>query len=266
MADRRLLFALALALLAGITGAAQSDDATLPRFEAASVKPNRAATGSTVAIQGTSVRLIGVMARQLLVRAYGVEAFDIAGAPDWIGSDRFDVVATTTTPAAMPEVNRMVRALLVDRFHLAVHVEKRDRESYDLVVARRDGKPGPALKPSTDAACGSGPTLGPQRSAGGRCRLLVTAGGIQATGQPLDALAATLASIIGRPVIDASDLPGLYDFELTFRPERGGTASPGDDAPSIFTALQEQLGLKLDVRRSAGDVLVIDHIERPEAD
>jgi hypothetical protein len=81
---------------------AQTDRASALRFDTASVKPNTSATGSTIAIQGSGVRLIGVTARQLLVRAYGVESFDISGGPDWLASDRFDVIAKTPAEAKLP--------------------------------------------------------------------------------------------------------------------------------------------------------------------
>lgn len=247
-----------------------ADDTKLPQFETASVKANKSATGSTVAIQGSSVRLIGVTARQIVIRAYGVESYDIVAAPEWLAADRFDVVARTPgTPATMPQVNAMLRALLADRFHLAAHVDRREREVYFLVTVRDDGTLGPSIKESRDDDCGGGPTLGAQqRSAAGRCRLLVAAGAIEATGQPVQALASTLGSIVGRPVIDMSGVSGRYDFKLTFAPERGsaGPDAPAADAPSIFTAVREQLGLKLDVHRGPADVLVIERIDRPDPD
>jgi len=251
---------------------AQTDRASAPRFDTASVKPNTSATGSTVAIQGSGVRLIGVTARQLLVRAYSVESFDIIGGAGWIASDRFDVIAKTPAEAKLPQVNAMLRGLLVDRFHLVARSEKRERRVYFLVTARDDGKLGPSIKASTDEECGRPPTLGPAHGSSGRCRLLIAAGAIEASGQPLQALATTLASIVGRPVVDMTFTPGRYDFKLTFTPEpgRGGLAA-ADTAPtapdaSIFTAVQEQLGLKLEPHSGPADVLVIDHIERPDPD
>ena len=250
-------------------------DVDQPTFEAVSVKPNNSATGFNMSIQPGRVRFIGITARQLLVRAYGVEPFDIVGEQPWTSSERFDVIATASTDATVPEINRMLRAFLAERFHVVGHVEKRESPVYFLVVSRGDGRLGPSLKPAADAACdGAAPgDSGTSASSNQMCRLLLASGVIEATGQPIRALGTALGSILERPVVDMTALFGRYDFKLTFTPERA--SPPGlresrdqaiGNAPSILTALQEQLGLELQPRREPVDTLIIDRIERPAPD
>jgi bla regulator protein blaR1 len=256
----------------------QATNPAPPTFEAASVKPNRSATSMSIGIQGGRVRFIGITARQLLVRAYGVQPFEIVGGPDWLATDRFDVIAKAPENATVAEINLMLRALLAERFKLVARVEKRESPVFFLVIGRDDGRLGPAIKPAADTDCGGPPTTGDARSnqspASDRCRMLIGVGVLEATAQPLRTLAAALTNIVGRSVVDTTDLAGRYDFKLTFTPETrlgalgGPEAQPQSvpDAPSIFTALQEQLGLKLERQRGPVDVVVIDGIQQPSAD
>jgi uncharacterized protein (TIGR03435 family) len=238
----------------------------LPAFEAASVKPNPSATGVNIGIQNGRMRFTGVTVRQLLVRAYGVQPFEIIGGPGWLSSDRFDLVAKAPERATLAEINLMIRALLVDRFGLSARVEQRESPVFMLVVNRDDGKLGPAIAPAAGADC--------QSPGDERCRMLVGFGVLEGTGQPMRLLASTLTNIVGRPVVDMTFLEGRYDFKVTFTPDNGRGAGrepeppsqPVPDAPSIFTALQEQLGLKLDRERGPVDVVVIDSIRRPSPD
>jgi uncharacterized protein (TIGR03435 family) len=173
----------------------------------------------------------------------------------------------------------MVRTLLADRFKLTVHDEVRDLPVYALVTARSDGRPGPQLR-RVEVDCAAlyddGPrpaTPGPGKDACGAFRGLGTS---RITGHAVTML--MLANLVvrgsvGRMVLDRTGLSGAFDLDLEWTPERtalSADASPGappaSEGPSIFTALQEQLGLKLDSRRGPVDVLVIDHVERPTED
>src|SRR3954469_23004106 len=244
-----------------------------PVFEAASVKPNRSATGVAISIQGGNVRMTGVTVRQLLGRAFGVEAFDIEGAPRWIATDRFDVVAKAPPDATIGQINAMVGGLLAERFGLRSHVEQRDSKVLFLTTVRDDGQLGPSIMPTKLSDCAEPQAAGVSQPAGSseRCGLRIGVGRIEGTGQPLGVLANAVATVIGQTVIDQTAVPGRFDFTLAFAPERDGTAQRGDgqqtttgDGTSIYTALKEQLGLRVDKRPHAVSILVVDAIVPPE--
>jgi uncharacterized protein (TIGR03435 family) len=274
---------------------AQSDG-ELPRFEVASVKVNRGEPGH-VSVNSTNGRYsaTGVTLGLLIRMAYDVQEDQIVGGPSWLNDERFDVLATegaAPTERAAPQPGRptaqrlMLRALLADRFHLAVHTEVRERPVFALVVARRDGKLGPGLV-RADADCSA---LGAARRRQGdgapkespthlqNCGRSMAPGVILARGQTMPELAAAFAALsntgmsLNRPVVDRTGLTGNFDVELHFTPERipdasnGPSARPDPEGASLFTAVQEQLGLKLESQRGPVDVLVIDRAEKPGED
>jgi uncharacterized protein (TIGR03435 family) len=249
-----------------------------PVFEVASVKPNRSGATAPQRISappGEQVTMINVPLRTLIQFAYRLPADSVIGGPGWIGSDRFDVVAKASAPASVEELRSMLRALLEDRFTLVSHMETRQVTSYALMAARTDGRLGPGLRTAAvdcttpaarEAHGGPGPTH--------PCNPVVGIGQIGARGLPLDRLAGMLSTAAGGPVVDASGLSGNFDWDVSFTPqaflqgsfdrERFPFIDP--DGPSIFTAVQEQLGLKLEPRRTDIDVLVIDAVEQPTPD
>jgi len=179
----------------------------------------------------------------------------------------------------------MLRSLLAERFKLAFHNETRDMPIYALMKARTDGKLGAGLTPATIdcAALGRGrraggpPPAPPQPGQKMECGMMIGPGKLNAGGMPMSNLATALAPQVGRIVLDKTELTGNYDFELTYAPEalgsgggppllNGGPMPVDPNAPNLFTALQEQLGLKLDSQRGPVDVVVIDRIEQPAAD
>ena len=241
--------------------------------------------------------------RVLIRLAYGVQDFQIVGGPSWQMSNKFDVTAKAAegTGTTMPDVLSMVKALLADRFTLKTHMETRELPISALVIARSDKKLGPDLKPSTadcsnaeaeakklaEAFAKGGPgalaSLVPRPGETRPCSMmpLMTPGGfgMRGNGQPLTVVIQLLTQATGRIVQDKTGLTGLYDFELKFDPEvlirmasqagvnvPAGLTLPPSDSPSLLTALQEQLGLKLDSQRGPVDVLVIDSAELPEPD
>jgi uncharacterized protein (TIGR03435 family) len=244
--------------------------------------------------------LSNVPVRFMIQRAYEVQPFQIVGGPDWIGSDRFDVTAKAAADASPSTVNRMLQRLLTERFRLVVRREARELPIYNLVKARDDGQPGAGLKPAAidcQAARGRGPVVAPapggaagRAAPGGNagrgepdgrlggCRLQMAPGRLTGAGQAIAALANALSPQLGRPVIDKTGLSGGYDFELAFMPEgRGmplGPPPPGapelppldPNAPSLFTALQEQLGLKLESGRGPVEVIVVESLSQPTED
>jgi bla regulator protein blaR1 len=275
-----------------------------PAFEVASVKPNKSRDGERGLDLAPGGRFTATYAtlRDLITLAYQLpnghlrHDSQIVGGPRWINSDRFDIVAKADPGRAGVVANRpagavrpgdvdaidqfrlTLRKLLGDRFQLTVHHEMRQLPVYALVVARRDGKLGPELhkvdvdcaaqyengrRPSPpgpgQAACGGFTGLGPGRMAG--------------HGVTMAMLATSFPGSVGRIVVDRTKLSGVFDLNLTWTPDQlppqgdpGSHAPPPADGPSIFAAVQEQLGLKLDPQRSPVDVLVVDRAEHPTAD
>ena len=160
----------------------------------------------------------------------------------------------------------MLQALLANRFKLTAKRETRDMPIYALVVSRQDRNVGVGLRP---AVVDCAPIEG-RRSA---CGITIGNGSFLARGTTMAQVVANLSPFVGRTIVDRTGLDGLYDFTLRFAPDGGestrvdpGNAANAGDSPSIFTALQEQLGLKLESSRGPVDVLVIDHVERPTPD
>jgi uncharacterized protein (TIGR03435 family) len=281
-----LLAAAAMAVSAS-AGAQRAGSGSAPlAFEAASIKQNTSGDWRRVMgpAPGGRFTATNVPARDLIAYAYNVVlgdvGFRIVGGPKWIGDDRFDVNASVTgawTPAQMAE---MLRTLLGDRFKLAAHHETRDLPTYALVAttggsrlrrseidqaacdARRAAiqrrEPVPPAPPGAKPICGTGRTI---------------PGMITAVGWSTDTLSAALSPSVSRVVIDRTGLTGLFDFELKWTPDTipqvPADAPPlniDPNGPSIFTALQEQLGLKLESTRGPVDVVVIDRVEHPTED
>ena len=272
------------AFLTGTPLRAQAPPADLT-FEVASVKPNKSGDGRVLlGLQpGGRFTATNVPARLLLRQAYNVQDFQIVGGPDWLGSDRFDVIAKAPGGDYNGEQMRpMLRALLAERFKLTAHNETREMPVYVLMKARSDGKLGAKLTPAAvDCAAARGrrgggpPPAPPQPGQRIECGFMIGLGRMSAGGMPILELARTLSQQVGRVVLDKTELTGNYDFELTYAPQQlggpapllNGAPAPVDpDAPSLFTALQEQLGLKLDTQRGPVEVLVIDRVEQPTAD
>jgi uncharacterized protein (TIGR03435 family) len=259
-------------------------------FEVASVKPNKTGDGRIMfGLQpGGRFNATNVTLRMLLRQAFNVQEFQIVGGPDWMTSDRFDVIAKAPEGEFTAELMRpMLQSLLAERFKLVVHNETREMAIYALVKARNDGKLGPNISPAAiDCAAvmrgrrGGPPPSPPQPGQRLECGFMIGPGRMNAGGMPLSNLAQTLSPQVGRIVIDKTELTGNYDFELTYSLEglgsifpRGGpplvngAPAPVDpNQPNLFTALQEQLGLKLDSQRGPVDVVVIDSVQQPAAD
>lgn len=251
----------AVAVLAGVGGVQAQKR---PTFEVASVKPSKPGeTQVTVNWQG-GVTMINVPLRVIVQFAYGINTPSrIAGHPDWTNVERFDIQAKAADGATgVEQLRPMLQTLLVDRFKMVARFEKRESQTYALVKAKADGPLGPNVKPSTAICADRGGVPNPDAvPCGARPG---GAGRISLVGIPMAQLAPLISVVVQRPVVDRTGLPGLYDIELTFTPNQPpGSDLTNPDAPSVFTALQEQLGLKLDAERELVEVLVIDRIERP---
>lgn len=202
-------------------------------------------------------------ASHLIIRAYAlVFGDDIVGLPDWAKTELYDISATSSLSQATTDDRlAMWRAMLVDRFKLVAHLEKRIRPAYDLVLARRDGRLGPGLT-RVALVCEAEP-CGMRVEPHGSSRF-----GLLLAGETtLAALARQLRTTAQRPVVDKTGLPGRYRVRLIYddMASRLGleAASFPDLGPSLSAAVREQLGLRLRSSTAAQDTLVVDHIERP---
>ena len=283
---------LALATLIGGGAVLGQTPAPLPSFEVASVRPNTSGDGRVMmSIQpGGRFTATGVPLRQLIRNAYGIQDFQIVDAPGWVADARYDIVAKAESDIQLGPVGGppgpgqlMLQSLLAERFKLATHRETREMPIYALVLARRDGALGPNLKRS-DVDCEAafrarrGGPPAPPPAAGERppCGIRFGPGDLSGGSLPLSQFAQVLGNVVQRVVVDRTGLSGNFDVALTYTPDQlpqgpppaGAPGLPPIDpnGPSIFTAVQEQLGLKLEPTRGPVDVLVIDRLERPTPD
>jgi uncharacterized protein (TIGR03435 family) len=254
----------------------QGTAAPLPayEYEAATIKPSQGPgpykkIGLWAAPDGFNAWFI--TPQQIISIAYGVESFQFSGGPSWLPSERFDIqakmdAATTGALAKLSQAQRvlaqqqMLQALLADRFQLTVHRETKEGTIYTLVIA----KGGPKLQEAKPGDPGADNMTSK------------SSGDLTAQAVPIARLVRNLTQMLGHPVLDKTELKGVYDFKLQFTPDdRLQSTSPlapnarlpeppaDSNAPSLFDALQEQLGLKLESGKGPVEVIVIDHVERP---
>jgi len=266
----RLLAALLLPLAsAGLSGQNSTPKAAQLEFDVVSIKhvdELRQTGGMRTLPDGTFMMMNQPMGSLVnMASPVFVTSRDIVGMPDWMIRDRYDV--TVKPPAGLTreelreQIHVMWRAMFADRMKLAAHVEQRERDAYQLVLARDDGKLGPELKPSTLDCASPAPS---PRERENRCGISMSAGLIVSGGITMDRLVPSLGGLAGGEVQNRTGLDGQYALTLRFSVAR--QASPdgaSDEAPDFFTALREQLGLKLVREKKMAQVFVIDHIERP---
>jgi bla regulator protein blaR1 len=290
---RLLLLAVLGILVISIPALAQTSSETKPSFEVASIKPYNSATmGMSIAIQpGGRFVATGIPFRFLMTYAYRVRDFQILGGPSWISSDRWDIQAraeegsvplpTGTRDSNAPDpVALRLQSLLEDRFQLKFHRETRELPAYELTIAKSGSK----LKLSEDQGPFQPPKPGdpppPPIKPGGampRGSMRMGRGDLEANGVEFAGFVQMLSQQLGRTVIDKTGLKGLYDIKLQWTPEMGQGATPfgpmpagaepppapEPSGPSLFTAIQEQLGLKLESTKGPVEVLVIDSVQKP---
>ncbi len=252
-----------LACIAAGLANAQNSPSARKAFEVVSIKPGDPAFHG-VRVQTSRGRFVceNVSVRSLIEQALGVRQFQISGGPNWMGTERFDVNAKTdgTGQIGRDELQPMILSLLEDRFKLKFHRETKEFPIYALVP----GKGGSKMKVAE--------TQG-QETPG-----MMSMGRGQMTGKQMDMamLANNLSNQLGRQVIDKTGLTEQYDFELKWTPDEsqagfgpfGGPPAPppppsDTGGPSIFTALQEQLGLKLESQKGPVPMIVVDSVEKP---
>jgi uncharacterized protein (TIGR03435 family) len=286
MQDFRLLLALfsSAALDSGVVFGQVRSFPARPGFEVASVEPAASADGKAL-LQATPGRLVmtNLALRRLILIAYDVKDYQLAGDPGWLDSGHYDIEAKADgNPSVREMEGPMLQVLLEERFNLALHRETRQLPVYKLSV----GKSGPKFQPSRAGSCTPYVTEAPpattrqgeplpnfcgfrRTAADGLNRIL------DGRGVTMAALATTLSrtyvSTLGRNVVDGTGLTGAFDIYLKWAMDpaegpptgAGGATLPDLTGPSIFTALEEQLGLKLESTKGPVEVLVIDHIEKP---
>jgi uncharacterized protein (TIGR03435 family) len=243
-----------------------------PQFEVASIRPNPGNGGTSMGAGEGGDSEHNVTLKVLMTVAYRIQEFQISGGPSWAGSDRFDVEAKAADPKAGPDqVRLMLQSLLEDRFKLKLHRETRESSVYALVV----DKGGLKMKPSADQTSAdvdgpSPPGAGPNH--GG---IRIGSGSLIGNGVAMPLLVRMLSQRLDRTIVDKTDLTGRFDLQLQWTPDVGETPfSPGGDllppaadssGISIFVALQEQLGLKLESQKGPVEMFVIDSVEKPSA-
>jgi len=226
--------------------------AQTPAFEVASVKPNQSGGGgSSIRASKGQIAMENVSLKKLTLWAYGIpddREYALAG-PDWLTTQRFDILAKFPGDTPVDQVRAMTQSLLADRFKLALHRETRQLPNYSLVV----GKNGPRIH-AVDA--------GPSNTTG-------RPGHLEASHIPMRKLTDLFARMIGLPVVDATGLEGVFTFTLDWTPDETQRLAPPDEgvAPnpagtSLFTAVQEQLGLKLEGKKGPVEILVVDRMEK----
>ena len=225
--------------------------ASAPTFEVASVKPSNTPTGSSSWHSRTGYLVIRNQTLNDLIRiAYQLKADSVSGGPNWITSDRFDIEARSTGPAKDPELLAMLQTLLAERFQLKLQRSTKLVPGYALVVAKGGLKIRPVEAGGSKTNTGRGKMIAERTS--------------------MDKLAEMLARTIGAPVVNMTDTAGVFTYQLEWSPESTQvSARPDvDDAAlgaSLFTVLQQQLGLKLEPRKEPIQVLIVEKAERPEA-
>jgi uncharacterized protein (TIGR03435 family) len=273
------------------TSAAQQPTPATPSYEVVSIKRNTSGVLGNDSNERPDggFTMLNVPVTSLISRGYpGYPPIDMVNLPERAFSDRYDVSATSPLRSATPDQrSAMMRAMLADRFKLVVHFENRDQPVYDLMLARADGRLGPAIKPSEvdcaardaaeraalEAARAAGtvptrpaPPLFDPRASAPPCTFARRDNGWEGDFS-MAMLAQVLRAYSGRLVVDKTGLMGSYRLSLTHDrsvSSRGPDVAPSPDSlPSVFVAVREQLGLKLEPSKAPRETLIIDRLERP---
>ena len=264
------------------SGAQAQTPSAVPQFEVASIKQNPSATTESNLNHRLSDRFTAtnVPLGFLILDAYEIKGHQLIGAPDWIWNKSYDIIGTfpAVKRPQLHEIHLMEQQLLVERFDLKLHAEQRDIPAYDLVLVRKDEHLGPQLhKSSMDCAAWTangrpevdGTLKSPVSPAGKRpvCNLLTTRTWLSGGARTIQDLAGSLQAMLERPVLDKTGLTGTYDIDLqwarTDLHADGDAAATSSDAPSLFSAVEEQLGLKLVSHKELFSVLVVDRVQAP---
>jgi bla regulator protein blaR1 len=251
---------------------------TQPSFEVASIKPSNSADRRPLfkSEPGGSFTALNVPVKQLIELAYNVKDYQISGGPGWMASDLFDITAKADGPADFVRNSLMLQSLLAERFHLVIRRETKEMSVYALVVSKN----GPKFKDAHE----SDPNI-PQlqgrpdlQGNGARPRVsIIRRGRLTTQGSSMPGFASQLSSVLGRTVLDKTALTGMYDLTLEWQPDENqaamfqamgvpegfGAPPPDWPGPTLFTALEEQLGLRLESQKGPVEIFAIERIEKP---
>ena len=264
----------------------QSDSQPLPQFEVASIKPSAAGQAGTFIRPGANggVNISNMSVKEVITLAWRIQPFQISGGPSWMESAHYDISAKPDHKPNPNEMARMLQSLLADRFQLKTHHETKELPVYALVLANKDGRLGPQLTKSKEGCVMYDTSHPPPPREPGKIPALGCGGmfigitGVQARAIAIDELMPMLARRLGRTIIDKTKLTGKFDIKLELAldqtqslslfgigppPAVPGPPASDSNGPSLFTALEEQLGLKIESTKGPVDILVIDSVEKP---
>lgn len=276
--------ALALMALTPFTVPAQvpAPEQTLSRFEVISVKASPSPDGPSRISGNNPGRFVATNTplRFLILYAYQLLDHQLADAPAWTYDEGFDVIGTYPSgrkPTNI-EIRTMLQNVLAERFDLKLRKEERELRAYALVLARRDGRLGPQIHPSTVDCAAWIAEKRPRADMGGpssvtpsgkrpACMVMATRSFLSGGTRTIEDLAGTLQSMVSTPVLDRTGLTGTYDIDLKWTPTdlKAGETASSDEGPSLFSALQEQLGLRLVSQKEKFTVFVIGGVKHPTA-
>jgi uncharacterized protein (TIGR03435 family) len=237
-----------------------------PAFEVASIKPNNSGAGNrNIRPSAGRLSVFNMTLKDLVMFAYQVREFQVSGGPGWITADQYDIEAKAEGNPDQNQMRLMLQALLQDRFKLAVRHDTKELPIYELTVAKGGFK----LQPQKAGDCikfdpDNPPAPGHKNS--DFCGNLSNGrGSFDGTSASMADLATMFSYSVGRKVVDKTGIAGNFRVHLTFAPDEvaGGAAAPADAGPSFFTALQEQIGRKLESAKGPVEVVVIEHVEKP---
>jgi len=240
--------------------------AQLPNFEVASIRPNKSGEANWTWGLKPGGRFTGenMPVKGMILAAFRLKRFEVSGAPAWTDSERYDIIAKADNNASFNEAMFMLQGLLADRFKLQYHRTEKETSVFALLPARGGPsvtatKPGSCVPPNYDKKAQGAPQ-GDLKFCGWRVR----GGEIEGTGVSMSEFADTLSAQMDRPVIDRTGIRGNVDVHLAWTPD-GDTADTNGDpiGPSLFTAIEQQMGLRLESSKGLVKMLVIDHIDRP---
>jgi uncharacterized protein (TIGR03435 family) len=245
-----------------------------PSFDEAIVSPN--ATGgnlrrvSMLILPDGTWEATNVTLESMIRMSYRLQESQLIGGPAWMYTDRFDIRAKSDASGSVADVPLRVQSLLAERFNLRVHDETRDLPIYSLVIDRNDLRSGPRLMRAAVDCAGISRTrremapIEPRRPDGRpTCGTIIGMGRLSGGGVTMPQIAQALSQYTGRTVIDRSGLSGTFDYDLEFTPNPAVRGSGSNAGNSIFTAVREQLGLRLDAQRGPVSVVVIDSVQQP---
>jgi uncharacterized protein (TIGR03435 family) len=226
-----------------------------PDWEVVTVKPtDPTVTNASTGMEGRQFVLTNRSVETLLLVGYSVHKKQIVDAPDWVRTERWDIRGVPDVPGqpSIRQMQALTRKLLAERFGLVTHMEKREMEVYALTVAKGGAK----MTPSAGDPNGV-PNENDRENGGQRT--------MQSANMSMADFALIMTYFMDRPVVDQTGLTGRYDFRFQWTFDESRAPVDGSAAPGVFTAIQEQLGLKLEPVKTATDVLVIDKVEQPSA-